>query len=365
MKMTNRSSVLRKLILVPVCSLALASVAEAQHYKQTNLVSDLPGMAAITDPNLANPWGLSRSSGSPWWVSDNVTGVSTLYDGKGNPQGLVVTIPPGVAGQTGSPTGTVFNGTNDFQLTPGNPAAFLFVTEDGTVAGWNPAVNPTQAIQMVNQTPGSVFKGAALAVHNGANLLYATDFRVGKVAVFDTNFQPVSFGNNAFKDSRIPSGFAPYNIQNIGGNLYVTFGKQNALKHDSVSGPGLGFVDVFAPNGMLLQRFEHGEWLNAPWGLVLTSGDFGTFSHRLLVGQFGSGAIVSYDTVTGKFLGNVRDTHDAVLKIDGLWALSFGDEPGAGSPVTLYFSAGIQGETHGLFGTLRPVGSELTQGNGN
>jgi uncharacterized protein (TIGR03118 family) len=344
--------------------LALASVCNAQHFKQKNLVSDLPGLAATTDPNLINPWGLSRATGSPWWISDNNAGTSTLYDGKGAPVPLVVTIPSATSGTLGSPTGTMFNGTSGFELTPGNPAFFLFVTEDGTISGWNPSVNGTVAQVMVNQSPASVFKGATLAVNNGATFLYAADFRKGEVAVFDSSFNPVAKGPGAFKDTRVPAGFAPFNVQNIGGNLFVTYAKQNAAKHDPVGGAGFGFVTVFHADGTLAMRLEQGEWLNAPWGVALSPSDFGPFSHHILVGQFKSGTIAAYNAVSGRFEGQFRDTADKVLAIDGLWALSFGDSFTAGSPITLFFTAGIQDEAHGLFGTLKPVGSELVQGNG-
>jgi uncharacterized protein (TIGR03118 family) len=349
------------LALLAICS--LASVAEAQHYTQTNLVSDTPGLAPITDPNLVNPWGLSRASDSPWWVANNNSGTSTLYDGVGNPQGLIVTIPPAVTG-SGSPTGTMFNGTNDFEVTPGNPAQFLFVTEDGTISGWNPSANPTQAIVKVNMNPGSVFKGATLLLAK-SHLLYVADFRQARVLTFDKHFQPVNLGATAFQDPQIPAGFAPFNVQNIGDDLYVTFAMQDPPKHDPVGGPGLGFVDVFRPDGVLLRRLQHGQWENAPWGVVLAPGDFGTFSHHVLVGQFRSGEIVAYDAVSGKVVNKLRDTQDKVLKIDGVWALSLGNGGSAGKALAVYFSAGIQGEAHGLFGTLTPVPSELIQGNGN
>jgi uncharacterized protein (TIGR03118 family) len=344
---------------------ALPAAALAQHYTQTNLVSDLAG-ATTLDTHLVNPWGMSRSSGSPWWISDNGTGLSTLYDGAGVTQGLVVTIPPAdAANGTGTPTGTVFNGTTDFTLATSKPAVFLFATEDGTVSGWNPGVQPTTAVIKVNTHSKSVFKGMTMAsatlTTGPANLLYVADFRKGRVQVYDTNFMPVRVGEDAFQDESIPSGYAPFNIQNIGGDLYVAFAEQDSAKHDEVDGPGLGYVDVFSPNGRLLRRLEHGSWFNAPWALVLGSGDFGIYSHDLLVGQFGSGEILAFDPVTGKFKGRLVDSNNQTITNKGLWGLSFGGGGRSGPANTLYFTAGINDEADGLLGSITAV--ENPQGN--
>ena len=337
-----------------------------QHYKQTNLVSDLPGMAAVTDPNLVNPWGMSRSSGSPWWVSDNGPGVSTLYTGAGSPVPLVVTIPPAESGggNTGTPTGQVFNGTSDFQLTPGNPARFIFVTEDGTVSGWNPAVQPATAVIKVNTHSASVFKGVALAAaatQSGAsaNFLYVADFRKGRVNVYDANFHRVFMDDDAFRDEGLPEGYAPFNVQNIGGNLYVAFAQQDSQKHDEVDGAGLGYVDVFSTGGRLLHRFEHGQFLNAPWGITQAPSDFGAYSHDILVGQFGSGQILVFDPVTGRFKGTLNDAAGMPIVIDGLWDIAFGGGTTSGPSNTLFFTAGLDGEQHGLFGTITAVENVL------
>ncbi len=365
MRLTNKSFVLPKLALLTGLVLSLGGAAEAQHFTQTNLVSDQPGMAAMTDANLVNPWGLSRGSATPWWVSDNGEGVATLYDGTGAARSLVVTIPPAMGGSTGVPTGTLFNGTMDFQLTPGNAARFLFVTEDGTISGWNPAVDATHAVVKFSD-PKAVFKGAAIVTSNGASFLYVADFSRRRIDVFDTNFQKVRSDDDdhSFRDERIPRGFGPFNVQDIGGNLYVTFAQLDSAMHDEVDGPGLGYVDVFSPSGHLLRRLQHGSWLNAPWGLALAPADFGAFAHDVLVGQFGSGQIAAYDAVTGAFRGLARDTTDAVLTIQGLWALSFGNDAAAGPATTLFFTAGIDDENHGLFGTLTPVATEQLLGNG-
>jgi uncharacterized protein (TIGR03118 family) len=355
-------------------SLLLSTFALAQHYTQTNLVSDIAGMATTTDPNLKNPWGLARSSGSPWWVSNNNSGTSTLYNGAGVPQPqptpanptavpLVVTIPPQMGG-TGpaAPTGTIFNGTTGFAVAAGKPAIFIFVTEDGTISGWNPGVDPLNAKLVVdNSKKGAVYKGATLSEFHGAHYLYVTNFRDARIEVYDANFHPVKLSEDRFDDDHIPYGFAPFNIQAIGGNIFVTYAKQNAEKHDDVPGAGLGFVDVFSSSGKLRARFEHGDWLNAPWGVALAPGDFGEFSHSLLVGNFGSGWIAAYNPVTGKFRGFFKNPDNSLVTIDGLWALSFGNNGGAGSSNTLFFSAGINNEADGLFGTLTPVTTELNE----
>ena len=374
---------LARTFVVVGLGLCLAPLAHAQHYQQTNLVSDQPGMATTTDPDLVNSWGLSRSSGSPWWVANNGTGTSTLYNGVGVKQALVVTIPPAPGNTgTGLPTGTVYNGTTDFQLTPGNAARFIFVTEDGTLSGWNPAVNPTQAVIKIFE-PKAVFKGVAIANNGGSNFLYLANFAGGRIEVFDTAFNRVRLRGDgshdggfhdgdhdgdshdgAFDDDRLPRRYAPFNIQNIGGNLYVAYARQSSDSAVELHGPGLGFVDVFSPSGRLLRRLEHGPWLNAPWGMALAPGDFGAFSHHLLVGQFGSGEIAAYDIATGDFAGEMRNTADAVLTIDGLWDISFGSGGNSGPLNSLYFAAGPEEEAHGLLGTLTAVAAEQQLGNG-
>jgi uncharacterized protein (TIGR03118 family) len=347
-------------------TIALAMEAQTtQHYKQTNLVSDLPGMAAATDPNLVNPWGMSRSSTSPWWISDNGTGLATLYSGTGTTIPLVVTIPAAESGDgPGTPTGQVFNGTSDFQIAPGKPALFIFVTEDGTVSGWNPGVLPTTAMVKVNTHGESVFKGVALATaeseHGGsANYLYVADFRKGHVNVYDASFHHVRLHDDAFEDEFLPEGFAPFNVQNIGGNLYVAFARQDSEKHDEVDGPGLGFVDVFSPEGRLLRRLQHSRSLNAPWGIAQAPSDFGIYSHDILVGQFGNGKILVFDPVTGRLKGWLNDASNMPIVIDGLWGIAFGSGGTSGAANTLYFAAGPNHEQNGLFGTITAVENVL------
>jgi uncharacterized protein (TIGR03118 family) len=355
--------------LLAGCAVSLASLAHAQHYVQHNLVSDLSTEGADhVDTNLANPWGLARSSGSPWWVSNNHTGTSTLYNGLGEAQPppptgpLVVTITPAEGSTEGGvPTGAVFNGTSDFALPTGGPARFIFVAEDGTISGWNGGT----ATVVVSTKENSSYKGAAIAGFGGNHYLYVANFSKKRIDVFDTEFNLVDLGHKAFEDHRIPHSFSPFNIQNIGDNLYVAYAKLDPATNDEVAGPGLGFVDVYSPRGRLRRRLEHGDWLNAPWGLVLASGDFGTFTHHILVGQFGSGQIAAYNAATGRFVGLVETPggHDP-LSIEGLWALSFGNGTNAGPATTLFFTAGIEDEEHGLFGTLTPVPEEKLLGNG-
>jgi uncharacterized protein (TIGR03118 family) len=347
----------------------LPVVSKAQHYKQTNLVSDIMGMAPVHDPNLKNPWGLTRSSGSPWWVANNNSGTSTLYDGNGNPKGgpLVVTVPPpGFApGTQSAPTGVVFNGSpTDFLLAPGKAAIFIFATEDGTISGWNPGANPptsvTNAILKVDNSDkgsanGAVYKGATSAEVDGQRFLYVTNFRSAKVEVYDTNFKRVDLDEDAFHSGEIPRGFAPFNVQNVGGTLFVTYAQQDAPRHDPVGGDGLGFVELFTPTGKHIGHLEHGDWLNAPWGVVWTTRDFGEFSNAILVGNFRSGWVAAFNGFTHKFIGFLRNPDNSLVTIDGLWSLTFGNDAGAGLANTLFFTAGINNENDGLFGTLTPV----------
>jgi uncharacterized protein (TIGR03118 family) len=339
-------------------------------YVQTNLVSDVPGLAAHTDPNLRNPWGTSTGPGLPIWVSDNAAGVSTLYDGAGNPQPgpknqLVVTIPaPPSAGPgaVGAPDGTAFNPTPDgFVVSKAgvsDPSRFLFATEDGSIAGWNPNVDGSHALIAVDRSTvtdtlgdvGAVYKGLALATTPAGKFLYATNFRFGTVEVFDSKFNLVK----TFTDPDVPAGFAPFGIHNIGGNLFVTFALQNAQKHDDVAGRGNGFVDVFNPNGDLLQRFVSGGGLNSPWAVTLAPSTFGAAAGDILVGNFGDGRINIYEPSRGRFLGQLRNQEGDPITISGLWGLRFPSGSLNAAPNALYFTAGINGEKDGLFGDIVP-----------
>lgn len=341
--------------------LNLSTGARAEFYKQTNLVSDLSGLAKETDSSLVNSWGIAHSPTGPWWVNDNGTGVATVYSSQGQPfpldSPLTVTIPsPKGASGPATPTGIVFNGTKDFEVAPGAPATFIFVTEDGTVSAWNRSVNEKNAILKVDNSDAAVYKGAATALNEGELFLYAANFRGGSIDVFDTNFKPVTLTQGAFADDKIPAGFAPFNVMNISGRLFVTYAKQDSARHDDVAGAGNGFVDIFDPNGTLLVRLETGKWLNSPWGVTLAPAGFGKFSSRLLVGNFGSGQIAAYNPETGKFIELLQTSEGKTLTIDGLWGLEFGNGKTAGPVNTLFFAAGINDEKDGLFGTITPTG---------
>lgn len=333
---------------------AMVSAPAAASYIQTNLVSDLSGLAAFTDPNLVNPWGLSAGTTTAWWVSDNGTGVSTLYNGSSGqpfpqPTPLVVTIPPAPGSPPGTistPTGQVFNGSADFELQPGAPARFLFATQDGTIAGWNPAANPTSALVKVdNSASAASYTGLALA----GSFLYAANFAQGRIDVFDSSFAATTLPGG-FTDPNLPAGYSPFNIQNLGGQLYVTYAQ--IANGDEVKGAGLGFVDVFDTNGSLVRRLATGGTLNAPWGLALAPSDFGEFSNALLVGNFGDGLINAFNPATGLLLGHLADALNSPIAIDGLWGIGFGNDGNAGPHNALFFTAGIKDEAHGLFGSL-------------
>ena len=329
-----------------------AGLARAATYSSTNLQSDIPGLATHVDPNLVNPWGMvTNSSGSVIWVSDNGTGVSTLYDQAGTPVGapLVVTIPTSARNKDGgNPTGIVFNGTAFFKVTlNGNsqPALFIFVSEDGSISGWNPMLDGTHAIIAVdngtnNGTNRAVYKGAALGVANGHNFLYVTNFHSGHVETYNESFQQVN--PNGFADPNIPAGFAPFGIRNLNGQIYVTYALQDKARHDDVKSLGNGFVNVFDTSGNFVKRLISNGNLNSPWGLALVG-----LPATLWVGNFGDGMINSYDPTTGAFIETISKAGPTPLQIDGLWALL-----PLGTPTKVFFSAGIADEAHGLFGFI-------------
>ena len=333
-------------------------------YRQTNLVSDIAGVARKTDPNLVNPWGMSElAGGGPLWVSDNNADVATIYTGDQEggpllPLPLVVSIPGG------SPTGQVNNPTNQFVVHSGGasaPALFIFASENGDITGWArnvPAQPPggfsTQA-QVGFSDPNAVYKG--LAIDTTTPRIFAANFSEGTIDVFDGHFAKLMNPPNKFVDPNLPTGYAPFGIANLGGKLFVTYALQNAEKHDDVSGLGHGFIDVYALDGTLMQRLVSGGVLNSPWGLVMATNHFGQFSNDLLVGNFGDGKIHAYNPATGALLGPLMNRDGDEIAINGLWGLIFGDRT-VGTPNTLFFSAGIADESHGLLGTLNAVESE-------
>jgi uncharacterized protein (TIGR03118 family) len=353
--------VLPMLLLLALPVAAFAQSNAGSFYKQTNLVSDLPDIAKLQDPNLVNSWGLVHGPTTPWWVADNGTGVSTLYTGQGVKVPLTVTIPVpegSPAGTTAAPTGVIFNGNGGFNVKENGTSfssLFIFDTEDGTISGWNlNFADRTHAVLAVDRSKvgkGAVYKGLAIGSNSSGTFLFATNFRFGTIEMFDSKFNLV----RSFTDHRLPQSYAPFGIQNIGGNLYVTFAKQNAAKHDDVAGPGHGFVDVFDTNGNLISRLIARGSLNSPWGLALAPANFGQFSNDLLVGNFGDGHINVFDPDTGAFIGQLLDQKGNPITIDGLWSLQFGNDAAAGPSNELFFTAGIDGEAHGLFGTIDSV----------
>jgi uncharacterized protein (TIGR03118 family) len=342
---------------------AVPAAADAEGYQQTNLVSDIPGAALAVDPNLVNPWGLVAGPSTPWWVADNGKGKSTLYTGAGAIAPLVVEIPPPGGSPTGTvaaPTGVVFNGGSGFIVSKAGksgPSLFIFATEDGTISGWNFNVDRTHALLMVDKSASdAVYKGLAIGSTGAGTFIYAANFNAGTIDVFNSNFTQVTLGGS-FKDTKIPSGYAPFGIQNLAGRIYVTYALQNPAKHDDVAGPGHGFVNVFSTNGHLLQRLIRKGRLNSPWGLALApSKGFGEFSGDLLIGNFGDGKINAFSK-QGEFEGTLRHAGQPIV-IEGLWALAFGNGQAAGPSNHLFFTAGIQGEQHGLFGSIKAVAED-------
>jgi uncharacterized protein (TIGR03118 family) len=324
---------------------------------QTNLVADLPGLAAVTDPQLVDAWGLAFNPAGPPWISDNGTGRTTVYDSKGALK-LTVTIPaPASAGAAGvsAPTGQVFNGVaTDF-----GGDHFIFVTEDGTISGWNGG--PTAAIHVDNSASGAVYKGVAIGTDSaGARQLYAANFHTGSIEVYDTSFAPVAGGYGpSFVDQDLPQGWAPFNVFVSGTSVFVAFAEQQApANHDEVDGRGLGVVDLFDTDGNFQQRLVSGGALDAPWGMAIAPATWGSLAGSLLVGNFGDGHVNAYDLTNNPgycplaHLGSLGDSKGAALAIDGLWALVFAPDAGGQSSSSLHFTAGPQQESHGLYGRL-------------
>jgi uncharacterized protein (TIGR03118 family) len=338
----------------------------ASLYYEIPLVSDVPGLAAVTDPNMKNTWGMSFSATSPFWLSNqaSIPGTAVLHDGTGIGTPLIVTIPSlagtisgppssacGGAGlpSCGGPTGQVFaNIAGNFVLSNGSAATFVFDTLDGQIVGWNGAAGTT-ALNAAT-TAGAAYSGLALANVGSANYLYATDEH-GRISVFDSNFHDVTATTFAgkFVDPSPVSGFNPFNIQNIGGNLYVTYA---ALSASGFGLPG-GYVDEFDSNGNFIKRVATNGALDAPWGITLASAGFGMFAGDLLIGNFGNGQINAYDPTTNAFLGPLDGPNGTPLMINNLWALDFRTGGTGVNPNALYFSAGINGQRDGLFGSIQ------------
>ncbi len=332
--------VISRLVLV-VFAIAIATTltctapvsADPVGFVQTNLTSNIPGLAANFDPNLRNPWGMSFGLNTPFWVSDQMAGVSTLYNALGVPQALIVTIPPSPGA---GPTGQVFAGGQGFTMNTGAQASFVFATLDGTIDAWSGGT--TAVIQ--HTTPGAVYTGLAI----DGNMLYAADNVNGRIDVFSNTFQPV-IPSGSFTAPNVPPGLLPYNIQNIGGKLYVEYGV------DGVPG---GYIAVFDANGNFLMAINDTH-LDEPWGITLAPLTFPGFGGALLVGNFGNGMINAFDPITGAFLGTLMGANGMPIVNEGLWALAFRSPASSFDPNALFFTAGINDENDGLFGEIRVV----------
>jgi uncharacterized protein (TIGR03118 family) len=381
----------RRLLTLCMCLgfvIAIAGHAHAKSkgtgYAQTNLISDIPGLAEVTDPNLLNPWGLAFFPGmSPFWINENNAGFSALYFADAVVDAalphVIIPQPPLSTATFGSPTGIIANlfvADGAFPIIIGGtnfgPSLFIFDTEDGTIEAWNlnppvaPGIpDPLSAVIVVDNSQGgaptgAVYKGLALGstAANGP-LLYATNFRSGNVDVFDSNFQsPTPPLTGSFTDPKLQAGYAPFGIQNINGQIWVTYAQQDAAKHDPVNKPAHGFVDVFDTDGNLLTRFAQHGHLDSPWGVAMAPATFGQFANDMLIGNFGNGVINVFDPTSGKWLGAVTDSNGHTLVNSGLWSLTFGgalnSNGTSSSPNTLFFSAGLNDENDGLFGTIVP-----------
>ncbi len=338
-------------VFVGLMACVAGSTSAATGYTETKLVSDLALAGVTQDVNLKSPWGLAYSATSPFWVADESAGLVTLYNGAGTAQALVLTIPPPGGGNPPSrPTGIAFNGTSDF-----GGKTFLFATEDGTISGWTGADGTTAVLEVDNFASDAVYKGLAIGSSGGSRYLYATNFNAGTIEVFDNAFAPTSL-SGSFTDPSLPSGFAPFGIENIGGVLYVTYAKQDGSAFDDVPGAGNGYVDEFGTDGSFLLRLISGGTLDSPWGLALAPATFGDFSNDLLVGNAGDGTINAFDPSTGSYLGTVKDGAGGPIVLPRVLGLRFGNGGSGGSTDALFFNArvpvqGVVGED-GLFGML-------------
>lgn len=340
-------------MIAAVAQPATAGPAAANnHYTVTNLVSDQPGVAQITDPNLQNAWGLAAGPTSPIWVANNHTDSTTVYRGAtpGNPiQGPLLT----VAIDGGAPTGAVFNPTTGFTVPSANaPATFIFDSESGNITAWSSGDAGANAVVMATGGEAADYKGLALAESDGAPYLYATAFGTRSVDVFDSSFTKQGWPG-AFVDPNLPSHYSPFGIAAIGRELYVSYALHTPGNDDDVAGPHRGFVDVFGTDGRLHRRLASRGKLDSPWGMAIAPPRFGQFSGALLVGNFGNGRIHAYNRFTGSYLGALRDGDGNPVVVDGLWGLEFGNGV-TGTHNTLLFSAGPDDEAHGLFGSITP-----------
>ncbi|RFP19109.1 MULTISPECIES: TIGR03118 family protein [unclassified Duganella] len=312
----------------------------ASQFKVGNLVGDIAGSAAQTDAKLVNAWGIAFNPSGFVWVANNGSSTSTLYDGSGVPQTLVVATPP-------APTGIVYNGSGDFRASP-----FIFATESGKIAAWSPTVDRNNALTVFDGAGAqAVYKGLAIATWNNANYLYAADFHNNRVDVFDAGFNKVTL-SGAFRDAALPANYAPFGIQAVGDRIYIAFAQRESGGDDEVAGAGLGAIDVFDTAGNLIKQLVMGGALNAPWGMAMAPSNFGSFSGKLLVGNFGDGKINAYDPASGAMSGTLSKADGSAIVIDGLWGIAFGPGVNNQPANTLFFAAGPGGETHGLYGRI-------------
>jgi uncharacterized protein (TIGR03118 family) len=367
--MSNRCPDFLALSLLAVAAVgSLPAQVTGNTFLVHNLVSDLPNIADHQDTNLVNPWGNGFGT-TPFWIGNNGSGTSTIYDGYGTKSALVVSIPaPGGATSGGTVTGVIFNtfssNTSAFTLAAEKPASFLFCSEDGLIMGWNSSVDSTHAhVLFDNSASGAIYKGCALGGTASAPLLYAANFNSGNVDVFNGNLTQVE-NPKAFINPAVPAGFAPFNVQIIGGNVYVLWAKQDAAKHDDVAGAGNGYLAVFDPFGNLLSSPVSQGLLNSPWGLAIAPSTFVPFGGDLLIGNFGDGKINAYNPTTGAQIGTLNTASGVPIAIPGLWSINFGSGARNEDAGTLYFTAGIGGgpnndpvESHGLLGSIQAVPS--------
>jgi len=348
-------------VILGLFTIAFTSNAQVStnSYKQTNMVADTAAATpapAHVDANLLNPWGIAFFPGGPFWISDNNSGFSTLYDQNGVLQGTFTIPPPTGSTLAATPTGIVANVSQTGFVVSGLPSLFIFDTEDGTISGWNGGANVILAVDNSMGGAGAVYKGLTMITNNGANFLLATNFRSGNVEVYDSNFHPAHL-SGTFTDPNLPAGYAPFGIHNLGTNkIYVTYAVQDTAKHDPIHAAGDGIVDIFDNNGNMVQRFiSNGDMhTNAPWGVVVPPAGFGAFGGDVLVGNFGDGVLNAYSPA-GIFMDSVRDSGGNVITNLSLWDLVFGGGGSAGDANTLYLTAGGMNEAQGVFASLLPT----------
>lgn len=368
MRMHNVALRRHAILFGSACALLLTSnnaIAASQSVTQTNLVTDSQtflasqGFApAVTeDPDLINPWGVSFGPTSPFWISNQGSNNTTLYNGFGAKQALTVSIPGSASGPSG-PTGQVFNPTNDFVLSDGNKAIFLFANLAGNISGWNPAAGTTALVAA--NTPGAIYTGLAMGSSGGQNFLYAANDAAGKIDVFDSSFAPATLAGS-FTDPSLPSGLVPFNVVNIGGKLFVTYAPPGP---NADEGPlGIGVVNVFNTDGTFDRRFATGGQMTTTWGVAKAPAGFGALGGAILIGNFSgeNGFINVFRESDGAVLGQILAPGTAdPINIPYLWALEFGNGGMGFNPNALYFTAGIGDEEHGLFARLDAVPEPAT-----